>query len=137
LYVLPQCVSRSGAEEKRVPCHASGRHRLPALPRAGRTHAEAAGRNAPAEVIHRAIVSPHAIPRTALDVCMRCHLEPTSSPLPNVVARFEHGPFDYRPGEALTDYFVFFDRPRNRGRPLRDRARRIPATKSKCFSGAR
>ena len=79
----------------------------------GRTHAEAAGRNAPAEVIRRAIVNPARLSRERqLDVCMQCHLEPTSSPLPNVVARFEHGPFDYRPGEPLTDYFVFFDRPR-------------------------
>ena len=78
----------------------------------GRAHADAAGRNAPAEVIRRAIVNPARLSRERqLDVCMQCHLEPTSSPLPNVVARFEHGLFDYRPGEPLTDYFVFFDRP--------------------------
>jgi predicted CXXCH cytochrome family protein len=77
----------------------------------GGAHAETAGRKASPEAIRRAIVNPARLPRERqLDICMQCHLEPTSSPLPNVVARFEHGPFDFRPGEALTDYFVFFDR---------------------------
>src|SRR5215831_4125181 len=77
----------------------------------GRAHAEAAGRKAALETIRRAIVNPARLSRERqLDVCMQCHLEPTSRPLPNVIARFEHGPFDYRPGESLTDYFLFFDR---------------------------
>jgi predicted CXXCH cytochrome family protein len=77
----------------------------------GRAHAEAAGRKAPRETIRRAIVNPaHLSRERQLDVCMQCHLEPTSRPLPNVISRFEHGPFDYRPGELLTDYFLFFDR---------------------------
>jgi predicted CXXCH cytochrome family protein len=77
----------------------------------GSAHVEAAGRKAPAETIRRAIVNPARLTRERqLDVCMQCHLESTSRPLPNVVARFEHGPFDYRPGERLTDYFLFFDR---------------------------
>jgi predicted CXXCH cytochrome family protein len=77
----------------------------------GRAHAEAAGRKASPETIRRAIVNPaHLSRERQLDVCMQCHLEPTSRPLPNVISRFEHGPFDYRPGEPLTDYFLFFDR---------------------------
>jgi tetratricopeptide (TPR) repeat protein len=77
----------------------------------GRAHAEAAGRKASAEVIRRAIVNPARLSRERqLDICMQCHLEPTSRPLPNVVGRFEHGIFDYLPGEPLTDYFMFFDR---------------------------
>jgi tetratricopeptide (TPR) repeat protein len=77
----------------------------------GSTHVEAAGRNAATDTIRRAIVNPKRLSRDRqLDVCMQCHLETTSAPLPNVVARFEHGPFDYRPGQPLTDYFLFFDR---------------------------
>ena len=77
----------------------------------GSAHVEAASRKAPAETIRRAIVNPARLSRERqLDVCMQCHLETTSRPLPNVVARFEHGPFDYRPGQPLTDYFLFFDR---------------------------
>jgi predicted CXXCH cytochrome family protein len=77
----------------------------------GSAHAEAAGRNAPVEEIRRVIVNPVRLPRERqLEVCMQCHLETTSRPLPGVVARFEHGPFDYRPGMPLTDYFLYFDR---------------------------
>lgn len=77
----------------------------------GSAHVEAAGRKAPPETIRSAIVNPKRLSRDRqLDVCMQCHLETTSRPLPNVIARFEHGPFDYRPGQPLTDYFLFFDR---------------------------
>jgi tetratricopeptide (TPR) repeat protein len=77
----------------------------------GSAHVEAASQQAPVETIRRAIVNPSRLPRERqLDVCMQCHLETTSRPLPNVVARFEHGPFDYRPGQPLTDYFLYFDR---------------------------
>lgn len=77
----------------------------------GRAHVEAAVRRAPVEAIRRAIVNPARLSRERqLDVCMQCHLETSSRPLPNVVARFEHGPFDYRPGQPLTSYFLFFDR---------------------------
>ena len=77
----------------------------------GSAHVEAAGRKAPAESIRRAIVNPARLPRERqLDVCMQCHLETTSRPLPNVVARFDHGPFDYRPGQPLTACLLFFDR---------------------------
>jgi tetratricopeptide (TPR) repeat protein len=77
----------------------------------GQAHVEAAGRKAPVEAIRRAIVNPARLSRERqLDVCMQCHLETTSRPLPNAVARFEHGPFDYRPGQPLTDYLLFFDR---------------------------
>jgi predicted CXXCH cytochrome family protein len=77
----------------------------------GSAHVEAAAQQAPAETIRRAIVNPARLTRDRqLDVCMQCHLETTSRPLPNVLARFEHGPFDYRPGESLTAYFLYFDR---------------------------
>ena len=77
----------------------------------GSGHVEAAGRKASAETIRRAIVNPARLSRERqLDVCMQCHLETTSRPLPGMVARFEHGPFDYRPGQPLTDYFLYFDR---------------------------
>jgi predicted CXXCH cytochrome family protein len=77
----------------------------------GSAHAEAAGRNGPVEAIRRAIVNPARLPRERqLDMCMQCHLATPSRPLPGLVARFEHGPLDYRPGQPLTDYFLHFDR---------------------------
>src|ERR1700676_4210827 len=45
-----------------------------------------------------------------MDVCRQCHLETTSSPLPNSIVRYERGPFSYRPGEPLADFKLFFDR---------------------------
>lgn len=77
----------------------------------GSAHVEAASRKAPSDTIRSAIVNPARLSRERqLDVCMQCHLETTSRPLPHMVARFEHGPFDYQPGQPLTDHFLFFDR---------------------------
>jgi predicted CXXCH cytochrome family protein len=78
----------------------------------GRAHVEAAGsaRASKAE-IRQAIVNPARLPRDRqLEVCMQCHLETTSSPLPHVLAKFDRQPFTWRPGESLSDAFLFFDR---------------------------
>lgn len=53
-------------------------------------------------------------PKTAgaerqMEVCMQCHLEPTSFPLPNSIVRFERGIFSYNPKEPLGAYTVHFD----------------------------
>src|SRR5262249_30290209 len=87
----------------------------------------------------RAIVNPARLSRDRqLDVCMQCHLEPTSRPLPNVVARFEHGPFDYTPGQPLTNYFLYFDRTPAPGNDdsfeIAHAAYRL--RKSKCFEAS-
>jgi predicted CXXCH cytochrome family protein len=42
-------------------------------------------------------------------VCMQCHLETTSSALPNAIVRYERAPFSYEPGEPLGDYMLQFD----------------------------
>ena len=47
---------------------------------------------------------------------MQCHLEPTSSPLPFQLRRYEHAPFSYTPGQALGDYFMYFDHAAGSGR---------------------
>ncbi len=58
----------------------------------------------------RAIVNPATLDRERqMDVCMQCHLEPTSSPLPFQIRRFEQPPFSYRPGRPLSDAFIYFD----------------------------
>ena len=44
-----------------------------------------------------------------MEVCMQCHLETTSSPLPASIVRYERGPFSYRPGQPLTDFILHFD----------------------------
>ena len=68
----------------------------------GRAHAESSGR--------AAILNPKKLSRERqLDVCMQCHLETTSSPLPNAIRRWERGAFSYRPGEPLGEFNLYFD----------------------------
>ena len=56
------------------------------------------------------IVNPAKLtPRRAAEVCLQCHLETTSFPLPGSLTRDGRGPFSYRPGEALADFKLFFD----------------------------
>jgi tetratricopeptide (TPR) repeat protein len=79
-------------------CHGPGQRHVAAM-RAGNVDA---GRTA--------IVNPGTLDRERqLDVCMQCHLEPTSSPLPFQIRRYEHPPFSYIPGGPLGDAFIYFD----------------------------
>jgi tetratricopeptide (TPR) repeat protein len=75
----------------------------------GQRHVEAIrARNV--DAARRAIVNPATLDRERqLEVCMQCHLEPTSSPLPFQIRRYEHPPFSYRPGRPLADAFIYFD----------------------------
>jgi predicted CXXCH cytochrome family protein len=45
-----------------------------------------------------------------MEVCMQCHLETTSLRLPATLLRNGRGIFSYRPGEALENYILHFDR---------------------------
>jgi predicted CXXCH cytochrome family protein len=75
----------------------------------GQAHIDAAGRNN-LDAALRAIVNPAKLDRDRqLETCMQCHLEPTSSPLPYQIRRYEHAPFSFEPGKALADYFIYFD----------------------------
>jgi predicted CXXCH cytochrome family protein len=77
----------------------------------GRAHIEAAGRNAAAEEIRKAIVNPAKLSvHRQIELCMQCHLETTSRRLPYAVGRFDRGAFSYRPGEPLAGYTLHFDR---------------------------
>jgi tetratricopeptide (TPR) repeat protein len=76
----------------------------------GRAHIEAAssGRATP-ETIRGAIVNPSRLNRDRqLETCLQCHLE-TTSRMPSKLPRYDRAPFSYRPGQALTDYFGYFD----------------------------
>jgi Tfp pilus assembly protein PilF len=48
-------------------------------------------------------------PSGHMDVCLQCHLETTSSPLPASIVRYEREPFSYQPGEPLADFILHFD----------------------------
>jgi predicted CXXCH cytochrome family protein len=76
----------------------------------GRGHIEAAKAGRDLAQIREAIVNPGKLDaERQMDVCLQCHLETTSSQLPNSVRRFDRGVFSYRPGESLAGYELFFD----------------------------
>jgi tetratricopeptide (TPR) repeat protein len=62
------------------------------------------------EDLRQSIVNPARLSADRqMEVCMQCHLQTTSFPLPASIRRFERGPFSYRPGEPLGDFMIFFD----------------------------
>jgi len=68
----------------------------------GRAHVEAPGRGN--------ILNPKSLPKPRqMEVCMQCHLEPTSFPLPSAVFRLERGIFTYNPKDPLSDHVLHFD----------------------------
>ena len=79
-------------------CHGPGQRHLDAIAAGG------------VERARRAIVNPATLDRERqLEVCMQCHLEPTSSPLPFQVRRYGQPPFSYRPGQPLSSSVIYFD----------------------------
>jgi predicted CXXCH cytochrome family protein len=100
----------------------------------GARHAAlAAGSSAGGPEIRAAIVNPSRLaPERQAEVCLQCHLETTSSPLPASIVRYERGPFSYRPGEPLADFMLHFDRKSPDDRvEITSSAYRI--RQSKCF----
>jgi Tfp pilus assembly protein PilF len=67
--------------------------------------------NTPTEKIRQAIVNPARLDRDRqLEVCMQCHLETSSSLMPNEIRRYNRTIDSYRPGEPIGEYKLYFDR---------------------------
>ena len=82
------------------------------------------------------IVNPSRLPAARnLEVCLQCHLETTSTPLPYAVRRPGRGVFSFKPGEPLADYAVYFDHAEGSGHDdkfeIAGSAYRL--MKSRCF----
>jgi predicted CXXCH cytochrome family protein len=78
----------------------------------GSEHVRAASSGHGVEKIRAAILNPKRLDRTRqLEVCMQCHLETTSFPLPHSLIKYDRRVFSYRPGEPLGDYVLHFDHP--------------------------
>ena len=76
----------------------------------GQAHVTAAISGASADAIRRAIVNPARLDRDRqLEVCMQCHLETSSSHMPNQIVRYDRNAFSYRPGEPLGQFELYFD----------------------------
>jgi predicted CXXCH cytochrome family protein len=62
------------------------------------------------EEIRASIVNPARLTAARrMDLCMQCHLEPTSTEFPALIRRFNRGPFSYVPGEPLENFLLAFD----------------------------
>lgn len=62
------------------------------------------------------IVNPKRLSaRRQAEVCLQCHLQTTSSPLPGALQNFGTAAFSYVPGKALGDYYTYFDHAPGRG----------------------
>ena len=76
----------------------------------GRKHMMAVLGQAGDQAIRAAIVNPARLSRDRqLEVCLQCHLETSSSHMPNEIRLYNRGVFSYRPGQPLGDYKLFFD----------------------------
>ncbi len=76
----------------------------------GDSHVQAATQGRSRQAVQSAIVNPARLtPERRLEVCMQCHLETTSSPLPGVMLRHGREVFSYRPGQPLGDFILYFD----------------------------
>ena len=107
-------------------CHGPGGRHVEVAQKAGAT----------AAAIRAAIVNPARLSRERREeVCIQCHLETTSFPLPNSLPRYDRGPFGYRPGEPLSASWLFFDHAPEAGRG--DKFEIVNAVyrmwKSRCF----
>ena len=62
------------------------------------------------EKIRASIVNPARLsPKLRMDLCMQCHLEPTSTAIPALIRRFNRGPFSFTGGEPLGAFLLAFD----------------------------
>ncbi len=76
----------------------------------GAAHVKAAISGASLDEIRHAIVNPARLDRERqLDVCMQCHLETSSSHMPNEIRRYDRSVFSFRPGQPLGEYKLYFD----------------------------
>jgi predicted CXXCH cytochrome family protein len=76
----------------------------------GAAHLKAVISGASIEEIRHAIVNPARLDRQRqLDVCMQCHLETSSSHMPNEIRLYNRGVFSFRPGQPLGEYKLYFD----------------------------
>jgi predicted CXXCH cytochrome family protein len=88
-------------------CHGPGSKHARVARAAGATRDE----------IRNSIVNPSRLSaERQMEVCMQCHLETTSFPLPNSIQRYERGPFSYKPGEPLGAFILSFDHAAGKGR---------------------
>ena len=85
-------------------CHGPGGNHVATVQVAGADRAR----------IRASIVNPARLsPKLRLDLCMQCHLEPTSTAFPALIRRFDRAPFSFTAGEPLSAFLLAFDHARD------------------------
>jgi Flp pilus assembly protein TadD len=99
----------------------------------GQSHVDLARAASSVAAIRGAIVNPSRLdPARRQEICLQCHLESSSSPLPHAISRFERGPFSFMPGQPLGDFVLSFrPDPSNDRFEIADTAGRL--RQSACF----
>jgi tetratricopeptide (TPR) repeat protein len=104
----------------------------------GAAHAAAARSGAAVAQIRAAILNPRRLSaERQLEVCMQCHLQPTSHPLPAFLRKPERGIFTYDPREPLASYMLFYDRPAANPAGIEVNHAAYRLRESKCFRASR
>ncbi len=68
------------------------------------------------EKIRASIVNPARLSaKLRMDLCMQCHLEPSSTRIPSLVRRFDRAPFSFTAGEPLSAFVLAFDHAPGKG----------------------
>jgi tetratricopeptide (TPR) repeat protein len=109
-------------------CHGPGLH-----------HVQAALAGRPASELKKLIVNPATLPLERRDeVCLQCHLEPTSLTLPAALPVYGRGVFSYDAGEPLDRYMRYFDHAPGTGHGGKFEFAGAPyrLRKSKCFTAS-
>ncbi|MBI1355488.1 MAG: tetratricopeptide repeat protein [Acidobacteria bacterium] len=83
----------------------------------GERHLAAAQAGEPPQKLRAEIVNPASLASDRqLEVCLQCHLETTTSPLPHAIRRWGRDYFSFEPGQRLADYALHFDHAAEAGR---------------------
>ncbi|MBM3788123.1 MAG: tetratricopeptide repeat protein [Acidobacteria bacterium] len=100
-------------------------------------HVRAAQNNAAPGDVRAGVVNPRKLPADRqMEVCMQCHLETTSFPLPNMLVRFERGAFSYDAAEPLANYALHFDHENGHAGKFEIAGSAYRLRQSKCFTAS-
>jgi predicted CXXCH cytochrome family protein len=100
----------------------------------GQKHIQMVQAGKKAKDVREAIVNPARLtPDREIEVCLQCHLETSSDPLPHRIVRYGRNPFSYRPGEPLSDFALSFDRASGMGDRFEIAGAAYRLRKSACY----
>lgn len=83
----------------------------------GAAHVQAAEAKAPLDKVRASILNPaHLSNERQMQVCEQCHLETTSTLLPDRVRHYDRQPFGYDPNQLLSEFNSYYTRDPAHGR---------------------